>query len=59
VRAVGHGDRVAAAVVGSLLAFLCSGVLDNLLEAPRLSALFYIIAFTGLTMKPASSSIAR
>jgi hypothetical protein len=59
VRAVGHGDRVAAAVVGSLLAFLCSGVLDNLLEAPRLSALFYIVAFTGLTMKPASSSIAR
>ena len=58
-RAMRNGDRMAAAVVGSLLAFLCSGVLDNLLEAPRLSALFYIVAFTGLTMKPASSSTAR
>ena len=44
------GNRMAAAVAASLLAFLCSSVFDCLLEAPRLSALFYIVAFTGLTM---------
>jgi hypothetical protein len=60
VRAMGRGDRMAAAVAGSLVAFLISGVFDYLLEAPRLSALFYLVAFTGLTMlKPASSSTAR
>jgi hypothetical protein len=41
---------MAAAVAASLLAFLCSSVFDCLLEAPRLSALFYIVVFTGLTM---------
>jgi hypothetical protein len=41
---------MAAAVAASLLAFLCSGVFDYLLGVPRLSALFYIVAFTGLTM---------
>lgn len=49
-RALRRGDRMAAAVAASLVAFLCSGVFDYLLEAPRLSALFYIVAFTGLTM---------
>ena len=59
-RAMGCGDRMAAAVAGSLVAFLISGLFDYLLEAPRLSALFYLVAFTGLTMlKPASSSTAR
>jgi hypothetical protein len=59
-RGIERGDRMAAAVAGSLVAFLISGVFDYLLEAPRLSALFYLVAFTGLTMlKPASSSIAR
>jgi hypothetical protein len=32
------------------LAFLFSGVFDYLLEAPRLSTLFYIVLFTGLTL---------
>jgi len=60
IRAIGRGDRMAAAVAGSLAAFLCSCAFDYLLEAPRLSALFYLVAFTGLTMlKPASSSTAR
>jgi hypothetical protein len=59
-RAMGRGDRMAAGVAGSLLAFLISGLFDYLLEAPRLSALFCLVAFTGLTMlKPASSSTAR
>jgi hypothetical protein len=50
VRAMARGDCMAAAVAASLLAFLCSSVFDCLLEAPRLSALFYIVVFTGLTM---------
>jgi hypothetical protein len=50
VRAMAQGNRMAAAVAASLLAFLCSSVFDYLFEAPRLSALFYLVAFTGLTM---------
>ena len=50
VRAMAQGNRMAAAVAASLLAFLCSSVFDCLLEAPRLSALFYIVVFTGLGM---------
>jgi O-antigen ligase/VanZ family protein len=50
VRAMARGNRMAAAVAASLLAFLCSCVFDYLLEAPRLSVLFYIVVFTGLTM---------
>jgi hypothetical protein len=53
VRAMGRGNRMAAPVAASLLAFLCSGVFDDLLEGPRLAALFYIIAFCGLMMMPA------
>ena len=52
-RALGRGDSMAAAVIGSLVAFLLSGLFDNLLEVPRLGTLFYIVAFTGLTMMPA------
>jgi len=61
VRGIGRGDRMAGAVAGSLVAFLCSGVFDYLLEVPRLAALFYLIAFCGLTMMraPAISGISR
>jgi VanZ family protein len=65
VRAIGRGNRMAAPVAASLLAFLCSGVFDYLLEGPRLAALFYIIVFCGLTMMqapelgPAVSAISR
>jgi hypothetical protein len=50
VRAMGRGNRMAAPVAAALLAFLCSGVFDYLLEEPRLATLFYIIAFCGLTI---------
>ena len=50
MRAMGRGSRMAAPVAASLLAFLCSGVFDYLLEGPRLAALFYMIAFYGLTI---------
>ena len=63
-RAMAGGDCMAAAVAASLLAFLCSCVFDYLLEGPRLAALFYMIAFCGLTMmrtetRPALSAISR
>jgi hypothetical protein len=51
--AIGRGDRMAAAVAASLVAFLFSGVFDYLLGVPRLAALFYIIVFCGLTMMQA------
>jgi hypothetical protein len=50
VRALARGELMAAPVAAALLAFLCSGVFDYLLEGPRLAALFYMIAFSGLTM---------
>ena len=50
MRAMRRGDRMAAAVAGFLIAFLCSGVFDYLLEVPRLATLFYLVAFSGLTM---------
>ena len=65
VRAMARGDQMAAAVAAALVAFLCSGVFDYLLEVPRLAALFYIIVFCGLTMMqapmrgPAVSAISR
>ena len=52
-RAMGRGDRMAAAVAASLVAFVCSGVFDYLLGVPRLAALFYLVAFCGLTMMQA------
>jgi hypothetical protein len=49
-RAIGRGERMAATIIGSLVALLCSGLFDYVLEVPRLAALFYIVAFSGLTM---------
>ena len=51
-RAIGRGERMGAAVIGSLAAFLCSSASDHLLAVPRLAALYYIVAFVGLTMLP-------
>jgi VanZ family protein len=51
-RAIGRGERMGAAVIGSLAAFLCSSASDHLLAVPRLAALYYIVAFVGLMMLP-------
>jgi VanZ family protein len=64
-RAIGRGERMGAVVMGSLVAFLCSSAFDHLLAVPRLAALFYLVAFSGLTMiqppslGPAVSAISR
>jgi VanZ family protein len=63
LRAMSRGDRMAAPVAASLVAFMCSGVFDYLLGVPSLAALFYIIVFCGLAMmqpalrEPAVSAI--
>jgi hypothetical protein len=49
-RAIRCGERMAACIAASLLAFLCSGLFDHLLAVPRLATLFYLIAFCGLIM---------
>ena len=48
--AIGRGDRMGSIVLGSLTAFLCSSAFDDLLAVPRLATLFYLVAFSGLTM---------
>ena len=52
-RGIGRGERMGAAIIGSLVAFLCSSAFDHLLAVPRLAALFYLVAFSGLTMMQA------
>ena len=59
VRAIGRGDRMAAAILGSLVAVLGSNLFDAVLEVPRLATLFYIVAFAGLTMAQFSPSSTR
>jgi hypothetical protein len=48
IKAARDGNLVAAAIGGSIVAFLCSGVFDSLLEAPRIATLFYLVALLGL-----------
>ena len=50
LRAMGRGERMGAAIAASLVAFLCSGLFDYLLEAPRIATLFYLVCFLGLTI---------
>ncbi len=50
IRAVRRGDAMGAAIVGSLLAFASSCLVDSLLEAPRLASVFYIQCLAGLTI---------
>jgi O-antigen ligase len=52
-RAISGGERMGAAIMGSLVAFLCSSAFNHLLAVPRLAALFYIVVFSGLTMMQA------
>ena len=47
-RAVRAGRLEGAAVAGSVMAFLISGMFDNVLEASRLGTLFFLICLCGL-----------
>ena len=48
VRATWHGAVTGAAVAGSVVGFLVSGLFDNVLEAPRLATLFFLVCLCGL-----------
>ncbi len=50
LRAIRRGDRTGAIIVGALAAFLFSSLFDDLLEAPRIAALYYLVCFAGLNM---------
>ena len=48
VRASWRGAVTGAAVAGSVAGFLVSGMFDNVLEAPRLATLFFLVCLCGL-----------
>ena len=48
VRAAWRGAVTGAAVAGSVFGFLISGLFDNVLEAPRLATLFFLVCLCGL-----------
>ena len=50
VRAVGRGERMGAVVAAAIVSFLATGLVDSLLEAPRLATLFYLVCLLGLGM---------
>ena len=49
-RGLTRGEPAGAAVMGAIAAFLVSGLFDNVLEAPRIATLFYLIAGAGLVL---------
>jgi O-antigen ligase len=50
VRALRRGETTGAAVIGSVVASLVSGLFDNVLEAPRLATLILLVAVSGLVL---------
>ncbi len=46
------GVAGAAPVVGAVAAFLISGLFDNVLEAPRIATLFFLVCICGLIARP-------
>ena len=50
VRAAMRGDPIGGAVAGSVVSFLISGMFDNVLEAPRIATLFFLICFAGMML---------
>jgi O-antigen ligase len=57
-RAISVGNRTAAPFIAAIAGYLCSGFFDFLLEAPRLSTLFYLFCFTGLAIPKWPKAIA-
>lgn len=50
VRAALQGDTIGGAVAGSVVSFLLSGLFDNVLEAPRIATLYFLVCFAGLLL---------
>ena len=53
-RAVSSGTQAAAPIAAAIVAYFCAGLFDYLLEAPRLSTLFYLLCFAGLAIPAVS-----
>ncbi len=56
LRACRRGDRMGAPVAGAIAGFMVSCLFDNLLEAPRLALLFFLLCGCGLMMWQAAST---
>jgi hypothetical protein len=56
VRAAFRGDPMGGIVAGAIVAFMASGIADDVLEVPKIATVFYLIAFTGMTMWGATPS---
>jgi hypothetical protein len=50
VRSAWSGEPIGAAVAGSVVAFLISGLFDNVLEAPRVATLVFLVCLAGLEL---------
>ncbi|MSP01409.1 MAG: hypothetical protein EXR07_10240 [Acetobacteraceae bacterium] len=50
-RALLRGHAMGAAVLGSIVSFLISGLFDDVFEAPRLAAVFLLVCATGLILR--------
>lgn len=50
LRATFRGDPLGGAVAGSVTSFLVSGLFDNVLEAPRVATLYFLICWTGILL---------
>ena len=50
IRAALRGDVMGGAVAGSVVSFLLSGLFDNVLEAPRIATLYFLVCFAGLLL---------
>ena len=59
LQTAGRGALEGAAVAGAVTAFLVSGLFDNVLEAPRLGTLFFLVCFCGLIQRPVVRQDAR
>jgi hypothetical protein len=56
IMAVRRGIVTGAPVVGAIAGFLVSGLFDNVLEAPRLATLFFLVCWCGLMQWEAKAS---
>ncbi len=48
IRALRNSQLAGAALTGAVAAFMVSGLFDNVLEAPRVATLFFLVCFCGL-----------
>jgi hypothetical protein len=51
IRALRRGEPMGAAIIGSIISFLISGLVDNVMEAPRLLMVFLMVCAGGLCLR--------